>query len=142
MARIKIISDPYVNKITYQQFNASTGEWDTIDNENSKLHSKKLTESVFPFVVKESADAIMNEFSSGEDTIKIEFEGTDDEFKELEEVCSCEEYNGVLKPVQTDRALNNARDILPEVKRIFEQMEPLINASVRMTLIILRNQRN
>ncbi|HOO06468.1 MAG TPA: dynamin family protein [Ruminococcus sp.] len=131
MAKIKIISDPYERKITYRQYNATKGEWESIDNDNSKLHSEKLTHSVFPFVVKKSADAIVNEFSSGEDPITIVFEGTDDEYKELVDVCSCEEYNGRLIPELSVRRLNNARDILPEVKQIFDQMEPLINASVK-----------
>lgn len=50
------------------------------------------------------------------------FEGTDDEFKELESVCQDEAYSGLLCPVAYVRYLRNARDILPDVKAIFDQM--------------------
>lgn len=98
MPRIKIISNPYENVITYQKYNSNSGDWESIDA-NSDLWKEKYKNSVFPFVVKNIVDVIFNEFKSGNEQINILFEETDDEFKELESVCHDEEYNGLLHPV-------------------------------------------
>ncbi len=55
MAKVKIISDPYNNKISYERMNTA-GEWEPVANSNSKLLSEKLTRCVFPFNVKEIVD--------------------------------------------------------------------------------------
>lgn len=82
-------------------------------------------------MVKNIVDVIFEEFRSGNEQITIMFEGTDDEFKELESVCQDEAYSGLLRPVAYVRYLRNARDILPDVKAIFDQMQPLISESVK-----------
>ncbi|MBQ6212012.1 MAG: dynamin family protein, partial [Ruminococcus sp.] len=130
MARLKIISNPYEEIISISQFDSSTSEWELVDYENSKLHSEKIEKGVFPFVVKKIADTIFEEFQAGSEPITIVFEGTDDELKELQEVCSDESYRGLINVEASSVTIRNARDILPEVKEIFGKMEPLINISV------------
>ncbi|WP_303836710.1 dynamin family protein [Ruminococcus flavefaciens] len=140
MPRIKIISNPYENVITYRKYNTNSASWESIDA-NSDLWKEKYKSSVFPFVVKNIVDVIFNEFRSGNEQITILFEGTDDEFKELESVCQDEEYNGLLRPVTSVRYLRNARDILPDVKAIFDQMQPLISESVKDSEKVEREKR-
>ncbi len=140
MARVKIISNPYENVITYKKYNANSGAWEEIDT-NSDLWNEKYKTSVFPFVVKNIVDVIFEEFRSGNEQITIMFEGTDDEFKELESVCQDEAYSGLLRPVASVRYLRNARDILPDVKAIFDQMQPLISESVKDSEKVEREKR-
>lgn len=140
MPRIKITSNPYENAITYRKYNANSGTWESIDS-NSDLWNEKYKTSVFPFVVKNIVNIIYEEFKSGNEQITILFEGTDDEFKELESVCLDEEYNGLLRPVASVRYLRNARDILPDVKAIFDQMQPLISESVKDSEKVEREKR-
>ncbi|SEL42924.1 dynamin family protein [Ruminococcus albus] len=142
MARIKIISDPYENKITYMKWNDNNGgSWETINNENSKLLNEKFTGGVFTFNVKKIVDIIYDEFRIGNDVIFLLFEGTNDEYNELKTVCMDECYNGLIRPKKALRYLRNARDILPEVKEIFDLMQPLIDESVKDDSKIAREKQ-
>lgn len=70
MARVKIISDPYENKITYMKWNPENdGSWEPITNESSKLLNVKFTGGVFPFNVKKIVDTIYDEYRIGNDVI-------------------------------------------------------------------------
>lgn len=132
MARVKIISDPYENKITYMKWDTENGgSWEPITNEGSKLLNEKFTGGVFPFNVKKIVDTIYDEYRIGNDVIFLLFEGTNDEYKELVSVCADEKYGGLIKPKKSLRYLRNARDILHEVTDIFDLMQPLIDDSVK-----------
>lgn len=141
MTKIKIISNPYENQISYEKFHETAQAWNPIDNESSRLHTEKLTKSVFPFVVKDIVDQILNEFRTGTEPISIVFEGTYDEYRELESVCSEPAYDAVISVSISDRYLRNARDILPDVKEIFDHMQPLIAESVKDNDRIEREKR-
>lgn len=142
MARIKIISDPYENTIKYMKWNdIDEGRWEPIINNNSKLLNEKYTGGVFPFNVKKIVDAIYDEYRIGNDVIFLLFEGTNDEYKELRTVCSDERYNGLIRPKKSLRYLRNARDILPEVKYIFDLMQPIIDESVKDDTKIAREKQ-
>lgn len=124
MAKVKIISDPYENKISYERMNTEGG-WESVANPNSKLLSEKLTRCVFPFNVKEIVDVILDEFKTAGENIEIEFEGTEDEFEELKSVCSDDGYGGTVTAIKSTRYLKNARDIFSQVKSKFEEVERL-----------------
>ena len=53
-----------------------------------------------------------------------------DEFKELEAACEYGDSKGLVFAKRSDVRLENARDILPEVKKLFQEMNPLITQSV------------
>lgn len=130
MAIIKIISNPYKKEITYQKWSDVFNEWTTIDtsvSKNSKLLSEELTHGFFPFRAKQILDAIVEEYGSDNEEIKVVFEGSMDEFKDLEESCAGEELQGKVSVVKSDLFLENARDILPEVRQIFQEISPLIH---------------
>lgn len=132
MSKIKVISNPYQKKITYQRWNESCTQWITVDlenNENSKLLSDELTTTFFPFVVKKIVDVIVSEYCDDSGKIGIVFEGTEDEYKDLQEVCEKNEYQNIVELVKGERYLENARDILPDIKNIFESIKPLIATS-------------
>ena len=141
MANIKIISDPYKNIIIYQKQNPSNSNWVSIDNPNSKLLSEKLTKCVFPFNVKEIVDVIFGEFKSGNETIEITFEGTDDEFEDLTAICTDEIYNGMITAVRGNQKLNNARDIFEKVKSKFDEVKLLVYSNNEIDESIERERR-
>lgn len=132
MSKIKVISNPYQKKITYQRWNESCMQWITVNlenNENSKLLSDELTTTFFPFVVKKIVDVIISEYCDNSGKIGIVFEGTEDEYRDLQEVCEKNEYQSIVKLTKGERYLENARDILPDIKNIFESIKPLIATS-------------
>ena len=129
MAKVKIISNPYESVIAYQKWDDDTKQWESM-GESSKLHADKLTHAVFPFQAKKILDVINEEFRSGSDKIELWFEGTGDEYRDLQALCTEESYPNIALQ-ELKRSLENARDILPGVKRIYdEKIQPLISASV------------
>ena len=133
MAKLKIISNPYKKEIRYQKWQENAEDWVDIDYsncKNSKLLSQELSTGFFPFCVKKIVDAIIEEYRVEGESIEIVFEGSADEFKELEAACEYGDSKGLVFAKRSDVRLENARDILPEVKKLFQEMNPLITQSV------------
>ncbi len=133
MAKLKIISNPYKKEIRYQKWQENAEDWMDIDysnSKNSKLLSQELSNGFFPFCVKKIVDAIIEEYMIEGESIEIVFEGSADEFNELEVACEHGDCKGLVFAKRSDVGLENARDILPEVKNLFQEMSPLINQSV------------
>ncbi len=134
MTKIKIISNPYQKKISYQSWQEASSQWKDINyenNSNSKLLNEKLINSFFPFKVKEIVDEIIKEYQIGNEPIELVFEGTEDEYKELQELCKEEAYIGIITLTKSERRLENARDILPDINELFDdKLRPLIMKSV------------
>lgn len=132
MSTIKIISNPYAKEIKFQKYNISDDSWQNIDfehNENSKLLRQELIKGFFPFNVKEIVDIIIAEYGvPGEKTV-ITFQGTADEYRELEEVCNDDAHKDLVTTTKEIIYLENARDILPLVRNLFNEMDPLIMKS-------------
>lgn len=132
MTKIKIISNPYKKEIKYQNWNERTSIWEDITVEldpNSKLVSKEFKEGFFPFKVKKIIDQIIKDYQP--EKIKIVFEGTDDEFNELNMLHDYEDYSSYIDISKSEVGLENARDILPEVRKIFkEKIHPLVDESI------------
>ncbi len=142
MAHLKIISNPYKKEIRYQKWQDKAKEWVDIDYsncKNSKLLSQELSTGFFPFCVKKILDTIIEEYRVEDESIEIVFEGTADEFKELEAACEYGDCKDFLFAKRSDVGLENARDILPEVKKLFQEMNPLITQSITDQEIISRD---
>lgn len=132
MSTIKIISNPYAKEIKFQKYDSNSDSWQEIDyehNENSKLLRQELTKGFFPFNVKEIVDIIIAEYGVPGDKTVIVFQGTEDEYRELEEICSDDAHKDLVSTAKEIIYLENARDILPLVRELFNEMDPLIMKS-------------
>lgn len=126
MSRIKIISDPYQCKTSFLTWN---GEWVALgpdNNPNSTLLGKQYANGFFPFKVQEIVQRILEEYGHKGERTGIVFEGPDDEWKELSNVCAGPGIANQIELTRDERALANARDILPYVKTEFENVYPII----------------
>lgn len=138
MARLKIISNPYKKEIRYQQWDENSGEWMEI-NPSSKLLSDKLTTNgFFPFKVKEIVDQMIVDYETTDATVEIVFEGTADEFDELKAICAQHAYTGKVLAERSKVTLANARDVLPKVKSLFQQMSPLLSNNEKVRIYLRR----
>lgn len=138
MAKVKIISNPYKKEIRYQRWDSEAKEWCNIDydnNKNSQLLNRELVEGFFPFKAYKIVSAIIDEYGIADNLVDIYFEGSDDEFQELEAVCAIDAFKEKVIPIKADVYLANARDILPAVRKLFQDMSPLILQSVNMDKI-------
>ena len=126
MPKVKIVSDPY--RRTTKFFYMGT-DWTEVcegNSPNSSLLAKKYSEGFFPFKAREIVDELLDEYGDGSDVLEIVFEGPDDEWYELQDVCSSEDLSSFVKLERSDRALANARDILPYIREVFDELYPII----------------
>lgn len=136
MSKVKIVSNPYRKEISYYCWSAYSGDWKQItreENPNSGLISEDMTTFFFPFSVNRIVDEIIKEYKDEDGKVEILFEGTDDEFKDLSEVCNADEYKGIVNLVKSETYLENARDILPDIRDIFKNVKPLVDMSFSNT---------
>ena len=133
MVKIKIISNPYDREITYYSFNEATGEWIANDETNADgyLRSVENKRSFLPFRIKEIIDLIVSEFGADGEIIEIVFEGTNEEYREVEKICSTEQYLDKVRLVRSEHFLENARSILADTKELFKTVRPIIEKIVR-----------
>ena len=133
MAKVKIVSNPYNREIQYFSFNEFTNEWESIKNSspNSRLREDETGKTFLPFKIKEVIDIVIEEYYTGSDRVEIVFEGTQDEFAEVESVCNEEEVADKVILSKTPTMLENARFIFKETKDIFETVHPIIKKIVK-----------
>lgn len=132
MILFKIISDPYKREIRFQTVNSDTSEVIPVtEADNSDLVSDELIHGFFPYNVKKIIDEIYAMKSKQGQAVHIIFEGTDDEYSDLRDLCSEEYYRDKIVLLPQEHYLNSAKEILPEISRIFQDMQPLIEESVR-----------
>ena len=89
-----------------------------------------LVVGFFPFKAKQIIDVIIGAYQAGSEKVDIVFEGTDDEYRELESICSGDDYAGKVALYKSSKYLENARDILPDVIDVFKELSPLVSESV------------
>lgn len=136
MPKVKIISNPYKKETKFQRWSNDENAWIDINydnNEKSKLVNNELTSGFFPFKARKIVEAFASEYDPhgvDDGVLEIDFEGSADEYDELADVCADEQFKDVIRPVKSKIYLKNARDILPEVKKLFQEMSPLIVQSV------------
>ena len=133
MVKIKIISNPYQKVTAFQSLDEATEQWLDIGRDNnadSQLLREDLCVGFFPFKARQVVDVIIHEYSAGSEKIVIVFEGTDDEYMELDSICSQDDYCEKSSLVKSGRYLENARDILPDVIHVFKELSPLVVESV------------
>ena len=128
MNKIKVVSNPYEKTVTFSRYDLSSESWITINSENnsnSKLVSAVFQRGFFPFKVYDILKEIENEYSVPDEKIELIFEGPNDEKQQLEEALKDECFSKIILSSSTSY-LENARDVLPEINRIFRNLEPLI----------------
>lgn len=129
--KFKIVSNPYKEDIKFGTIDENSNQMIEVSkDENSDLNSDEIRKGFFPYNVKKIINEIIAMKSKQGNVIQIEFEGTDDEFSELEELCQEKEYQNRIELLPQTRYLNNAKDILPKIAEIFQEMQPLIADSI------------
>jgi len=141
MAKIKIISNPYKREIQYLTFRENIGEWVKIEeyNSNSRLREDESGKSFLPFKIREILAIIVDEYYVGTDKVAIIFEGTNEEYREVEKVCSDPLVADKVALSRTHTILENARSILKDTKEIFKTARPIIEKIVRDDESVRRN---
>lgn len=132
MATIKIKSNPYERKIEYFNYSDESAEWKKIQqsNPNSKLREDESEKSFLPFKIKGIVDIILDEYYTGTDKVNIVFEGTQEEYEEIEKICGLPEVTDKVTLEKSKNILENAKLILSDTKEIFKTVQPIIETII------------
>lgn len=128
MKTIKIISNPYKKEVNFEVMD-SNGNWIKLedDNDASRLREEETEKMFFPFRIKNIIDVIIDDYwIPGGEEVKIVFEGTDDEYREIESVCEDEEVNSKICLSKSSKVLENAREIVDATRKTFESVRPIL----------------
>ena len=134
MPAVKIISDPYNSKISLFRYDDAAESWIEINssiNKNSELIKEKYRTGFFPFILEDLVGDIYKEYHEPNNTLKLMFEGSEDEYNDLEMLCTSDKYRNIISLEKSARYLENARDILPEIVKEFNPKAFIINASLK-----------
>lgn len=125
MATIKIKSNPYERKIEYLSYKEQAAAWEEIQtcNPNSKLREDESGKSFLPFKIKEIVDIILDEYQVGNEKVNIVFEGTQEEYEELEKICTMPSMAEKIVLTKANTILENAKLILSDTKEIFKTVD-------------------
>ncbi len=133
MSTIKIISNPYNRKISFETFNERIGAWEDIknNNPNSRLREDETGKMFLPFKIKDIIDVIIDEYQSGSEKVSVIFQGTQDEYDEVKSVCAEDEIKDKVSLKRDPIILENASLIFKETKEIFEAVHPVIEKIIK-----------
>lgn len=138
---LKIVSNPYTREIKFYSYKDQSKQWEHIKdgNINSRLREDESGRNFLPFRIKEIIDTIISEYYVGKEKIHIFFEGTLDEYNEVENVCNEKDVCDKIVLSRTTRILENARHIFEPTKEVFAKVQPIIEKIVRDDAGINRN---
>lgn len=141
MTKVKIKSNPYEKIIQYFSLDEVNNTWVNIKdkNPNSKLREDESEKAFFPFKVGEIVDLIIRDYYVGTDKVEIFFDGTQDEFEEVRNICNEEEVADKVTLYKTEAFLENARDILKNIKECFDRVHPVIEKIIRDDADVIHN---
>ena len=131
MTRIKISSDPYRSLLQYRRWDDDTKEWldySRLGHMNSQLFNEKYSNAFFPFKAGDILNILIHDFCGiiESETLELVFEGTEDEYSELEMLCKVEPYKSRISLSKSDTYLNNASDVLPMIVDVFKEVVDLV----------------
>ena len=132
MSKVKMICNPYKKENLFQTYDDETQAWININyenNPNSKLLSDPLHKGFFPFIADKAVNEIINEYGIDNEPIELYFEGTQDDFHELQQVCSLLDNKQEIILYQEETYLNDANVVLSEIIQVFTSLRPIISDS-------------
>ena len=133
MPTIKIISDPYHKDISFFRRDEASESWieiNSVINKNSDLIKEKYKKGFFPFIAEELVKLICKEYHEKDKVLELVFEGSEDEYNDLKMICTSDRYSNDISLKKSDRYLENARKILPEIVKEFQEIKPLIEDTI------------
>lgn len=139
---IKINSNPYKQEIKYETYKENSQEWVDVGlhSPNGKLREEFACKCFLPFNAKEILEVIKDEYYlENKGAVEIVFEGTKEEYTELEKVVQQKEFEGVFIISRSTQVLDNAKFILSDTKEVFTNIKPVIEEVANGEVEITKN---
>lgn len=128
MKEILIVSNPYEESVNCVSFYLKEDGF-CYEITEGKIAYNRYTKKIFSINVAEIVNQLAKSFCTSTEGISIEYEGTEDDFTSLNDYCNspifkdfCKKENLCSEIIvkKSDKSLLNARDVFPEIKKIFE----------------------
>ena len=140
MTKIKIKSNPYSREISYLTMDDATGQWVDVreTDERSRLRETDSERAFLPFKIKEIISIIIKEYYVGREKVQLYFEGTQDEYAEVEVLCESDDVKDKIELIRANKILENARFIKGDIKEVFEKVKPVIEKIMKEDFSVKR----
>ena len=125
MSRIRIKSNPYKKKISYEYFDESDGQFIEINYNNSpssKLVSENYKNTLLNMNAKKILEAIWDTYYNKDENIQLIFCGTDKEYEILKSSCQDEKYENKINLEKGELKLKNESEINEEIRTIAKNL--------------------
>ena len=125
MSRIRIKSNPYKKKISYEYFDESDGQFIEINYNNSpssKLVSENYKNILLNMNAKKILEAIWDTYYNKDENIQLIFCGTDKEYEILKLSCQDEKYENKINLEKGELKLKNESEINEEIRIIAKNL--------------------
>lgn len=117
-----ITCDPYQKKISYQRYDEEQEEWCRLGDSSPLTTEPKYSHATMQHNAYEIVDKINREYNTGNVGMTITFEGTEEDFSDLEYIVKrFFEGEGISCERGENRMLSSS-DVLQEIDRIFAQL--------------------
>lgn len=127
--KVRIVSDPYKSETTFQLWDNGWTPIDVTTDPNSMLLNDDLVHGFFPFKADEILRTILDEYWVENEYLHVVFEGAEDEYAVLRDLCELEEMRDKVMLSRSNRIMPNAHDVLPEVRRLVETLRDTMEAA-------------
>lgn len=120
---IKICCDPYNKQVQYFWLE-ETEMWSNLsEDENSPFNSESFMNTSLSHNAYSVLDILVKHYYSRSVGLEIVFEGTDDDFEDLESIRRgyFDEYD--IEIIKGSRRMQSAKDVMPKIEKIFQAVE-------------------
>lgn len=133
MTEVKIISNPYIKKVSFEIREPGEEAWKPLNlatDAHSLLLKDRISKGFFPFEAKDIVETILADYYQSGGKLSLYFEGPFDEYQELSDLVKESEYEERIDLQRSEQYLDNARDILEETREIFDDLSPAVKNSL------------
>lgn len=123
---VRIICNPYTNKIEYRLLDPSNEEWNPLSS-GSELNNEKFTDTVLQKVAYEVIKKLNMHYTRGTTELKIIFEGTAENYRYLEEIINTYFSTARITLQKGERYLLSADEVKNRIDEIFKRLNDDFN---------------
>nr|WP_144364098.1 dynamin family protein [Lacrimispora amygdalina] len=118
-----IMANPYTQRIKYQ-FTGEDGEWADVA-EDSRLNSEAFTNTTIQREAAKIVGEINSTYNMGNRGLAIEFKGTDEDYRYLDEIIGKKFKNDGITCNKGEGQLLSAKNVLPEIESVYDSVESI-----------------
>lgn len=122
--KVKIQCNPYSKKIAYYWWDGEEEDWKEVSTA-SQLSCEEYTNATIQNKVNDIIAEVNKSYNVGNVGLDIVFEGTDDDFNDVENVVECYFEKCNISCIKGEKYVYTAAEVMPQIEEIFSGMKTL-----------------